>query len=299
MKTYTGKTFAQAYQKSLKGLIENPQFESSPRGMAVKEDLNVSLVIQDPYECMYINNRRSTQFKYISAEFLYYYLGRRDAEYISKYAKMWDSIKNSNGTINSAYGYLMFNELNEHGYTQYDWAYTSLVNDIHTRQAIMHFNQPVHQTEKTKDFVCTMYGNFHIRNNKLNFTLHMRSNDAVLGTPTDVPFFCSVQVQMLEHLKTFYPDLEIGTYTHIINSYHIYERHYEMVTEMLQNKFKSIRLPEIKNSLISSKGEPTEELKLVDEFIHQPNPSGSIFFQETEDLLFWIITNLKPEIVPA
>lgn len=299
MKIHKGKTFAQAYKKSLKSLLEEPEFVSSPRNMKVNEDLNVCLEITDPYECMFANERRSTQFKYISAEFLYYYLGRNDAEYISQYAKMWDSIKNEDGTINSAYGHLLFNTKNEHGFTQYDWAFTSLVNDIDTRQAIVHFNLPKHQKEKNSDFVCSMYGNFHVRNNKLYFTIHMRSNDAILGTPTDVPFFCSLQIQMYQHLKSFYPTLEMGSYTHIANSYHIYERHYDMVKEMLQYRFRSVRLPDIKNDLIDSKGTPTEDLITVDDFIHNPTAfTGSIFVQDTADLMFWVLSNLKKTVIP-
>jgi len=243
---------------------------------------------------MYTNAKRSTQFKYISAEFLLYYLGRNDADYISRYAKMWEYIKNPDGTINSAYGHLIFNTLNEHGFSQYDWAFTSLVNDKDTRQAILHYNLPKHQYESNKDFVCTMYSNFHIRNNKLYLTTHMRSNDAILGTPTDIPFFCSLQIQMLEHLKSFYPDLQLGSYTHIANSYHIYERHYEMVEQMLNNIFESERLPQIKNNLIDSKGEPTKELMIIDEYVHSLNATGSLVFQEQDDLLYWIILNLKP-----
>jgi len=40
----------------------------------------------------------------------------------------------------------------------------------------------------------------NIRDNKLNFSVSMRSNDAILGTPTDVAFFCLLQQQMLKLL---------------------------------------------------------------------------------------------------
>jgi hypothetical protein len=35
----------------------------------------------------------------------------------------------------------------------------------------------------------------------------MRSNDAILGTPTDVSFFTVLQQQALLHLQGMYPDL--------------------------------------------------------------------------------------------
>lgn len=295
MRSYKAETFAEVYAQSLHALLHNPSFQSEPRGMKVKEDLNVSLEITDPKFCMYLNPRRSTQQKYIAAEFCWYYLGRNDVEYIKPYAKMWDMIKNDDGTANSAYGNLIFNTKNEHGFNQYEWAYNSLVSDKDSRQAVLHFNLPKHQYEKNKDFVCTMYGNFHIRDEKLYLSIFMRSNDAVLGTPTDVAFFCSLQMQMLEHLRAFYPNLQLGSYTHVANSYHIYERHFDLVSEMLEQTFTPINIPSLRNSLILSNGQPTEELKWVDEYLHGDS-KDALIFQNTDDILFWMLNAIKPVI---
>jgi len=291
MLIYRSNTFAEAYRKSLFDLFAFPEHIISPREMSIKENCNVSLVITNPLSCLYENAQRSSQYRYIAAELLWYFMGRNDASYISKYAKFWESIQNSDGTLNSAYGHLLFNLPNEHGFTQYHWAFESLIKDKDTRQAILHFNLPTHQSEGNKDFVCTMYGIFQIRDNRLNLTVSMRSNDVILGLPTDVAFFSTLQSQMLLHLATHggekFSDLTLGTYTHIANSFHLYERHFELVKRMLTDDFVPKQIPRVKEELISVKGEPS--LLLNNLFSTQSNVLETI----DDELMTWIKNNLN------
>lgn len=287
---FKGKTFAKVYKDSLRALVNRGQ-EIYPRGQVCRELLDVALVIEDPQSCMYTNNIRSSQFKYIAAEYLWYYMGRSDVEFISKYAKLWSNIQNEDGTANSAYGNLIFNIENKHNITQYNWAIQSLLADINTRQAIMHFNMLRHQYFDNKDFVCTMYVNLHIRNNKLYMKVNMRSNDAIYGTPTDIAFFASLQIQILAHLRTKYPNLELGTYTHVADSYHIYERHYNLVDRMLDNSFRSIKLPPLVSNLINISGKPTSSLLTLFNYIEKGEPEFLIF-QDGNDIYKWIYDNL-------
>lgn len=286
MIVFIGKTFADCYQQSLKHLVSNG-IVNNARGTTSKELLDVALVVEDPTQCLYSNQVRGSQLKYIAAEFLWYYMGRNDVAFISKWAKFWETIQNSDGTANSAYGNLIFAEKNQHGLTQYEWAIQSLMNDSNTRQAVLHFNKPQHQHFSNKDFVCTMYANLHIRNNKLYMSVFMRSNDAIWGTPTDVAFFCSLQMQIHSHLKQFYPDLELGTYTHVANSYHVYDRHYELTDQMLNTEFGPLTLPQISTDLIEIDGTPSEDFVNLFSAIEKPT-DDVLIFQNSNDLLTWI-----------
>jgi thymidylate synthase len=260
MKIFKGETFADVYKSSLESLLKDAEFETSPRGMAIRENTNTTLIIEDPTSCLYHNGRRSSQLTYIAAEILWYFSGRNDLKFIEKYAAFWRQIANEDGSLNSAYGNLIFSTKNEHGYSQWEWAIQSLINDKDTRQALMTFNRPSYQYEGNKDFICTLNGIFNIRDNKLNLTINMRSNDAILGTPTDIAFFCLLQQQALNLLKSTYPDLELGTYTHIANSYHIYERHFELVRDMLKYEFLPKQFPSISQNFIGLNGQPAKEL---------------------------------------
>lgn len=270
MRVYKGETFADVYETALKDVLNNPQYETAPRDMLIKEVTGASLVIQDPECCLYENSRRSSQLKYIAAELLWYFSGRNDVEFISRFAKFWESIKNDDGTVNSAYGNLIFTEFNDTGYNQWYWAYDSLVKDKDSRQAVLHFNTPKHQFDGNKDFVCTLYGIFHIRDNRLNFTVHMRSNDLILGTPTDIAFFCLLQQQMLRLLKPTYPNLKLGTYTHTVDSLHIYERHFQLVNEMLSEEFVPLTYPTLDIDLVNANGISSKEIdEMVDKIEHE------------------------------
>jgi thymidylate synthase len=290
MLVFQGSTFAEAYRASLQSLM-NYGIVNNARGTISKEYIDASIVVEDPRSCLYSNPVRGSQFKYLAAEFLWYFLGRNDVQFISKHAKFWETIQNPDGTANSAYGNLIFNVKNHAGTSQYQWALTSLLKDQYTRQAVMHFNMPIHQYVENKDFVCTMYANFHIRANRLHMSVFMRSNDAIWGTPTDVAFFCALQMQMLAHLKPTYPDLELGRYTHTANSYHVYDKHYDLVSDMLKHNFLPIQLPPVKTDLVDLAGNPTSDLITLYQSVEKPEDDSLLIFQDQDDLLYWIFQN--------
>lgn len=272
-----GENFSVVYKELLNSLMNNPEYEASPRGQQTKEITDITLEIGNPYSCLYNNERRSSQYKYIAAELLWYFKGDRSLKYIRRYAKFWEHIAflekgthiNSkdenilkehfieNSLVNSAYGDLIFKRKNMYEYSQYHWAFESLANDKDTRQSILHFNIPIHQYEGNTDFVCTLTGMFMIRDNKLNLTVTMRSNDAILGLPTDIPFFCTLLQQMYFHLTPIYPELEMGTYKHKVHSMHVYERHFDLINEMLEEDFIGVEIPKIEKSFINFDGSPT------------------------------------------
>jgi len=287
MRTYRGRDFSSLYYSSLHDLMLSPEYETRPRDLSIRENTNTVLTLENPLSCLYSNAIRSSQKKYIAAELLWYFAGRNDAAFIKRYAKFWESIQNPDGTVNSSYGNLLFSKKNPHGFTQYDWAIASLLKDKDSRQAVMHFNSTEHQYTTNKDFVCTMYAIFQIRKNRLNLTVSMRSNDVIWGLPTDIAFFAILQSQALSHLKRFYPELTLGTYTHIANSFHIYEHHFDVVNRMLTQPFLSEEIPSVHTDLISSRGEQTLDFLRLFESSAQADSSF-------EDPLFdWIATNLK------
>jgi len=291
MLTYRSKTFAEAYKESLVDLLNFPEYETKPRDMAIKENCDVALVIDNPLSCLYQNSVRSSQWKYIAAELLWYFMGRNDVGYIAKFAKFWESIQNNDGTVNSSYGHLLFTNINEHQFTQYNWAFESLKKDKDSRQAVLHFNLPTHQREENKDFVCTMYGIFQIRDNKLNLTVSMRSNDVILGLPTDIAFFATLQSQMLFHLVLHggeeFKDLQLGSYTHIANSFHVYERHFDLVKRMIGEEFIPIEIPRVREELISTQGKPSPLFNRL--FSTQNDLSERM----GDELMNWIKNNLN------
>ena len=272
MRLIVGDTFANVYEQLLSELWNNPEYVASPRGQKTHEITNMIIQIKDPTSNMFQNVTRSTPKRYLAGELYWYFSGNNTLEFISKYSKFWEKIKNPDGiTVNSAYGHLLFNEkrlpiwdadecewlspspgslINE-----WQWAHKSLIDDEDSRQAIIRFNKPWHSWYGNKDFVCTLNGIFHIRHGELHLTIIMRSQDEVFGRTFDVPFFTLLQQQMLQHLKKNYPKLKLGTYTQHNISTHIYERDFDKIKEMLKHPFIPDGVPALKENLIWPNGE--------------------------------------------
>lgn len=206
------------------------------RGSKVIELTDYRLRIP-PLEYITSFQARKLNLAYCKQEWLWYLRGDRFDDSIQQYATMWKKLKQSDGGFNSNYGQYIFEE------GQLEWCIRRLSEDKYTRQASMQLLNKSHMYEGNTDFVCTHGINFRIRDNRLDMTVMMRSNDAIFGTTNDV--FCFGQLLLMTRaaLLDQYPELEVGTYTHFVNSIHVYERHWEMLERLViegQSGFYSV-----------------------------------------------------------
>ena len=238
MRMIIGESFADVYDKAMDMLLNNYEYKTAPRGLDIHECLNVGLYIENPTLNLFKYEDKSLTLPtgYVKKEMCLYLLGSDDARDFSKASKFWDNIKTKQGKINSAYGNLIFNKSLEDGRSQFDWAFDSLKNDKDSRQSFMRYNNTSHQYDGNKDVPCTFIQGFHIRDNKLHTTVEMRSNDLIKGTTYDIPSFILFQRLMLLRLREVYPDLEMGSYTHFANSFHLYSTDFELVERRLNSQ---------------------------------------------------------------
>jgi thymidylate synthase len=179
---------------------------------------------------------RKLKMDYVKQEFLWYLVGEPTDHSICKVASMWDGLINDDKSINSNYGAYIFNPHGGHkGISNFDRAAQTLKDDPQSRRAVMMILNSSHLNSKTKDYPCTVYINFLIRENQLHIFVRMRSQDAIFGMGNDAPFFSFVHELMFWTLKPEMPDLQLGFYYHSADSFHIYERHYDMVNKILEN----------------------------------------------------------------
>lgn len=237
MKHIHGTNFADLYTKVMDQVLNHPDYETSPRGMKIKECLNVFMEIDNPLDNLFKCADKSLTLPtgYTKKEVALYLYGTNRVDLFKKASPFWDTIKNKDGrTINSAYGNLIFNESLDDGRSQFDWAFDCLKADKDSRQAFMRFNNTSHQYDGVRDLPCTFIMLFHIRDNKLHATVDMRSNDIVKGLVHDEPSFTLFQYLMYLRLKEeCYPDLELGSYCHLSHSLHLYEADFELTAKRL------------------------------------------------------------------
>jgi thymidylate synthase len=226
-----------AYLGALKQVRDEPDYECAPRGQSVKEIQYYQTTVLYPESRAIVTadkERNKVIESYTEKEMEWYLSGDRSVESAMKISKFWGKLANPDGTINSNYGHLLFKDTSEgNGGTPYEWALNALKKDKDTRQAVMRFNKPKHCYDGNKDFVCTMYANAHIRLDKLNFVVRMRSSDLHFGVVFDWPFFIRVQEMLIADLKDPYPELTIGSFTFSTDSLHIYERSFDVVNKMI------------------------------------------------------------------
>jgi thymidylate synthase len=275
--------------KQLIEKINNEGIHSSPRGLQVKE-LELQTLELDPNFTILDFKARPFDWKYFLGELSWYLQRDTNTSFINNFSNFWQKIATPEGYVNSNYGYILFDE-------QLEWAKKSLIKDKHTRQAVCFVNRPKYQYEGNKDFVCTMYLNFWIRDNKLNMKVQMRSNDMFYGLTFDAPFFAFVQQTMWHWLRETYQDIELGKYYHCADNIHYYERHFEKADRISKESAKDPVYFMLKEPLFNSKdGQyillPTGQkfISDVQELVNQSNET-KITNESAKEILsnyFWI-----------
>lgn len=107
-----------------------------------------------------------------------------------------------------------------------------LVKNPASRQAIMSIWDPAIEgtVEATKDWPCSNWIHFMIRDSELDCNVVMRSNDIIWGwSQTNVYEFTVIQEVIARSLG-----IPVGKYYHMSDSMHIYDKSYEKMDELLQ-----------------------------------------------------------------
>lgn len=236
-------TISEAYLAVLADVLDNPEFKCKPRDQEIAEqtdrEFQINRPTSDPIETK-DKRRNETLADYLEKEKELYDSGCNEASEFAKISKFWDKIKNPDGTVNSAYGKLIYYEktcgnpkFGGPSLTPFQWCRESLIRDKDSRQAYIRVARPDHLWQGNKDQVCTLHINFLIREDALNMCVVMRSNDLVKGFAYDAPWFVTVMEKLLKELREVYPKLRMGHYRHFAHSLHIYERDIPKVLKML------------------------------------------------------------------
>ena len=250
------QTTSQAYRGMLELVLNKYDFRSSPRGHDTIEKLNVQFTVRHPDSEPIVtkdHKRNVVIANYTKKEFDWYDKGDRTVQ--NAPTKMWETLADREGNINSNYGHLLNRDESEGSYlemntdnllnsvttpylrTPKEWALLSLKNDRNSRQAVLRINKPKHTYVGNKDFPCTMYLNTHIRNDRLYLTVRMRSNDLTTGLVYDLPYFCKIQDELIQEFNEISDrPVEKGSLTFSADSMHIYERDMGKISKMLNGE---------------------------------------------------------------
>jgi len=213
----------------------------SPRGLPILEVENLCFDLP-PYLRFTNFQSRKLNLGYIKQELLWYLKGELTDLTIGNHAKLWNELV-VDGRLNSNYGHYIFKEKG------IDWVVEELTQDKDSRRAVITILSSQHLNAREKDIPCTYGMSFRIRNGKLNMSVRLRSNDCIFGFTNDLPFFSFIQEMVLKYLQRVYPELEMGIYHHGADSFHVYERHFEMLKKLVErDQFSVILCPQMSSA---------------------------------------------------
>lgn len=239
MKVFQYDSLDTAYYHLIKSVFEEGK-EVSPRGMLTKELSPISITITNPKNRVISNKERKLNYGFMIGEAMWYLSGSDELEPVAHYNSQWRKHTDDGETLNGAYGNRIFNykdvvkdedgQYQEVVINQFEAMIEKLKSDKDSRHGTILIFRPTDLIKQTKDVPCNNLLRFSIRENKLNLINVVRSNDIIFGLPYDAHFF-----MLLQEIAASRLNVELGEYTHIVDSFHIYEMHFEMAKRIIEN----------------------------------------------------------------
>lgn len=230
---------------------------ASPRGIGVRELTAPTVItLTDPRAPIMTSLARKANYRFGLSEAAWICSGSDDLSRVALFNRKMRKFSDDGKTLWGAYGPRVIGQLPH--------VIASLKRDPDSRQAILttwrpmvdavdcvvgsyasqlssgglvHANDTYTQTPvwdgfswRSKDTPCTVAWHFMLRNDRLNLTVFMRSNDAWLGTPYDLLSFTTVQRSVASILG-----VELGEYHHVVSNLHLYDEHIQKAEELLES----------------------------------------------------------------
>ena len=257
----------QIFVENMKDILENgfwdtdlpvrPHWEDGTPAHTVKKFCIVNRYnLQEEFPIMTI---RRTAFKSCIDEILW--IWQKKSNNIHELnSHIWDSWADENGSIGKAYGYqLGIKHIYKEGeFDQVDRVLYDLKHNPQSRRIMTNiYNfQDLHEMGL---YPCAYSMTFNVTGDTLNGILNQRSNDMLTANNWNV-----VQYAVLLMMFAQVSGLKAGTLVHVIADAHIYDRHVDLVKEVIakpQHKAPKIWInPEVKNFYDFK----VEDFKLID-----------------------------------
>jgi thymidylate synthase len=191
----------------------------NPRGIQTYEMHNVALVLPiKTAGSLPVGINRKVSPAVFAAELMQWVSGVSDLRQLNSASRgAFDDFAES-GRLYGAYGPRAFRGLER--------VVRILDRDPQSRQATLSIWRG-DESESTKDLPCTVSWSFIIRDGRLHMTTFMRSNDIWTGVAYDVPAMTRIQ-----HAVAWCLGVEVGVYTHIAQSFHMYATDIDKVSSL-------------------------------------------------------------------
>lgn len=192
--------------------------EIAPRGGKVTREflMPVATTYMRPWRRVLFSDVRDANPFFHLMESLWMLAGRDDAEWISQFSSNIGQFAEDDGHFHGAYGHRWRYRFN---IDQLQVVGNMLRRNPDTRRAVLSMWNPLDDIGAEKrDIPCNTHIYFKIREGKLNMTVCCRSNDIIWGAYGAN----AVHFSVLQEYLAAGIGCDIGTYTHVSDSYHYY-----------------------------------------------------------------------------
>jgi thymidylate synthase len=239
-----GGTLREHYSDLVNHIIENGR-PQSPRGVPTREITNFTLELESAESATFLNGiGRNASQDVLAAELMQWAAGVSDLKQLVAASPVFAKFSDDGDRLYGAYGPRAYSGLRR--------AVQMLSEDPSSRQATVSIWSNLEST-RTRDLPCTISWSFMIRDGKLHMTTYMRSNDVWTGVTYDVPSMARIQSMMAWALG-----VELGSYTHIAQSMHIYESDFFAAAKLHDPTDVVVDPPFFHHVLARSEQTPTE-----------------------------------------
>lgn len=162
-------------------------------------------------------------------------------------SSIWDEWADEKGSIGKAYGYQMAQKykFTQGEMDQVDNVLWQLKNTPYSRRIMTNIYNFNDLSEMNLE-PCAYSMTFNVTDGKLNGILNQRSQDILAANNWNV-----VQYSVLLHMFAQVSDLQVGELVHVISDAHIYDRHVDIVRELIERPYydapKFTLNPDVKN----------------------------------------------------
>lgn len=173
---------------------------------------------------------------------------------------IWDSWADESGSIGKAYGYQLGKKsiYPEGEFDQVDRVLFDLKNNPHSRRIMTNIYN-FDDLHEMNLYPCAYSMTFNVSGNTLNGILNQRSNDMLTANNWNV-----LQYSLLIMMFAQVSNLEPGELVHVISDAHVYDRHVDIVKEIIdkpQHKAPTLKMNKSIKNFYEFK---VEDFELVD-----------------------------------
>ncbi len=224
------KTANEAWREASNAFLCNLTAKDQPsRAGDTKELLRTTFHIQNPLQRWIISRTPAINPAFSIVETIWVLSGLNNSSFLKFWNRQLPKYAGKCNSYHGAYGYRLRKNFN---FDQIEQAYFALKSNPETRQVVLQIwdaqKDLPHKTgsPRSMDVPCNLLSILKIRENKLEWTQIVRSNDLFLGVPHDF-----AQFMMFQEIFAGWLGIEVGSYFHLSDSLHVYEQDYNKLQD--------------------------------------------------------------------